>query len=128
MCLLLDALSNGLAEPERDWLQQAGTNRIAPLLDYITLHYFEKITVADAMARTGLSRTHFHRAFRHVTGTTLSRFVAKQRVTTAAQMRNTDEPVLSIAFACGFNSVSQFYQVFKDHHGTSPKDYRLQHR
>ena len=81
------------------------------------------------MARTGLSRTHFHRAFRHVTGTTFNRFLVQQRISAAGQMlRNSRDAILSIAFACGFASVSQFYQVFKERMDMSPKAYRIHNK
>jgi transcriptional regulator GlxA family with amidase domain len=79
--------------------------------------------------RAGLSRSHFHAAFKKATGVTLMDHVARLRFGRAARMlANSDQPVVDVCFACGFPSMSRFYEVFKRFSGTSPAAYRRRQR
>jgi transcriptional regulator GlxA family with amidase domain len=42
------------------------------------------------------------------------------------QLCESDKPVIDIAFACGFRSLSQFNRVFRAQFGQRPRDARAQ--
>jgi transcriptional regulator GlxA family with amidase domain len=55
--------------------------------------------------------------------------VNDQRITHARRMLATSEAkVLDVAMASGFGSVSQFYNVFRQICGQTPRDYAMNHR
>jgi transcriptional regulator GlxA family with amidase domain len=55
-------------------------------------------------------------------------YLTQYRVAHAQRLLvTTDLPVLEIALACGFNSLSRFYAAFKKICGRSPRTYRQEH-
>ena len=92
---------------------------------YVDAHYMESITVAGMAQLAGMSRSHFHAVFREETGKTLVEHVTETRVKAAQRLlRETDTPILQIAFDCGFASLSHFYHVFKARTGKTPRQMR----
>ena len=80
-------------------------------------------TVAKAV---NTSPTHFSEKFKSVTGINFVDYVARRRFGNACQLlQESDLPVSEIAFAVGFQSLSQFNRVFKKLSGKSPRAYRL---
>ncbi len=95
------------------------------VLDHLDRHFAEPIGVADAAAMAGMSRSRFHPAFRSATGTTFTRYLARLRASKAAELlRKSDQTVLQIALACGFGSLSRFYEAFGQEIGTPPGTWR----
>ena len=73
----------------------------------------------------GLSVSHFSRSFRQVTGLTPHAWLLQARVQQAmVLLRRPDEPLASIAAACGFSDQSHFTKVFTRHIGLSPNAWR----
>ena len=72
-----------------------------------------------------VSPTHLSEKFKHVTGVKFVDYVARIRFEKACELlRSGDLRVSEIAFAVGFQSLSQFNRVFKRLSGKSPRDYR----
>jgi AraC-like DNA-binding protein len=101
-------------------------DRLAIVFRYLENNYMEPITV-DAMATMAcLSRSHFHSTFKTATGMTLVEYVQHIRVRTAEEMlRTTTMPIMEIALACGYSSLSHFYHVFRRIMGRSPRQVRI---
>lgn len=80
----------------------------------------------DDMARTAfLSKFHFSRVFRHVTGLSPGRFLSAIRLQYAKRLlSSTSLSVTDICFAVGYNSVGTFSSRFKFAVGISPSLYR----
>ncbi len=79
-----------------------------------------------ALAReAGVSRYHFLRTFRHVTGQTPHQFVLATRLHRAAvRLRRTADAISAIAFDAGFNDLSTFNRRFRRIFGVHPGAYR----
>jgi AraC-like DNA-binding protein len=76
-----------------------------------------------------MSPYHFLREFRSHVGTTPYQYVLGRRLRRAAlRLRQSDEPVLSVALDCGFNDVSEFNRRFKRFLGVSPTQFRARSR
>lgn len=85
----------------------------------------EKISLTQVAQALGISATHLSEKFKEVTGTNFVEYVARTRYAKArALLRNLDLRISEIAFAVGFQSLSQFNRVFKKLSGKSPTDYR----
>ena len=83
------------------------------------------IRVADA---AGINPTHLSEKFKQVTGTKFVDYVAQRRFEHARKLlENVDLRVSEIAFAVGFQSLSQFNRVFRKFAGESPTQYRNSH-
>lgn len=80
-------------------------------------------------AEVGMGASTFHRAFHRTMGMTFARFSLAYRLGQAASdMRRTDQPLKTIAFAWGFTDSSHLYRHFVRHYGCSPATYRARHR
>jgi AraC-like DNA-binding protein len=110
-------------EPQQD-LPPAPA-RIRIFIDWLREHHAEPITMQDALKQTRLSKSHFHRCFHDATGTSLSRYLNRQRISVAKNLlKYSERGILDIALSCGFNSTSRFYEVFSSLVGCSPKEYQ----
>lgn len=75
--------------------------------------------------RMGISQPTIYRMFQKQLGVSLNDYIRMVRVHAAcAMMEQGTEEVAQIAFACGFSSISNFYQVFRRQMGQTPGEYR----
>ncbi len=95
----------------------------------IAQHYTETLTVPNIAAAVGLhanyAMTLFHKAF----GIRLVEYITQHRISHSQRLLATsDQKIVDVAFASGFNSISRFNSVFRLACGCSPRDYRRQNR
>jgi len=99
--------------------------RIATVYNYIMHNYGNPLTLEEVAAQAHLTPTAFCRYFKKHTRHTFVHFVNKVRVNEACKMlvNGTSKSIASIAYSCGFNSITNFNNVFKSVTGTSPREY-----
>ncbi len=69
----------------------------------------------------------FQRIFTFVSGISISDYVRKRRLTLAGyDLKNNDISVLDVAMKYGFQSHSAFSRAFKEHHGITPSEAKLE--
>src|SRR6476659_4649860 len=74
---------------------------------------------------SGVSQAHFARSFREAFGAPPHRYLLTRRIERAkALLRDTDLPIIDIAFETGWNSLGTFGRVFRDGTGRSPTELR----
>ncbi len=96
------------------------------VIQYINLHYSEKISISQISAFCGYSSSHFMKLFRELTGTSFSQYLIHFRLEKAASLlRNTKKSILEIATLCGFSNASYFTRAFFNQYQCVPSDYRL---
>lgn len=79
----------------------------------------------DALAKSaGMSRFHFHRVFRTITGITPKAYASARRAERVRNGLSRSATVTEAIFEAGFNSSGRFYAGAPDHLGMSPSDYR----
>lgn len=99
--------------------------RLKRVVEYVTEHLDEKVTLADMAAAARLSRMHFAALFFRATGLTPHQYLLKQRVSTAQDMlRTTDKSIVDIALSVGFSTQAHFTTVFKRIVGQTPLKWR----
>lgn len=85
----------------------------------------QPIYLDDIATEAHLSKFHFHRIFKGLTGETASEYLIRLRIEKAALLLATSNYAVSdIAFTCGFNSIEHFSRTFSKSFGISPTDYR----
>ena len=97
---------------------------------HIAHHLAEsELSPATVAAALGISVRTQHDAFEPA-GTTFSRYVQRRRLEECrtAVLANPDRPVIDIAYAWGFGSLSSFYSAFQATFGASPGDLRANTR
>lgn len=126
LSLLADLLQHyDIADPQprADLRRHAGMDRV---LKYISEHYAEPISLASLAEILHMNKTYFSRIFRESNGISPKEYIVKTRIAAAAQqLKDSDRGVLEVAQACGFSSLSNFYNAFKRVTGQSPAQYRL---
>ena len=99
-------------------------------LAYIEEHFTEPLQLETTAARiAGVTKEYFSHVFHKITGNTFTTHLIGLRVNHARKLlAETDEKIISICFASGFNDVSHFNRTFKKTAGITPLEYRRQHR
>lgn len=99
--------------------------RIWKARNYIHEHAGEELSLGKVARAANTSANYFSEKFKEATGVNFVRYVAQARFEKATQlMRQADLRVSEIAFAVGFQSLSQFNRVFKKFAGISPTEFR----
>jgi transcriptional regulator GlxA family with amidase domain len=74
---------------------------------------------------SGVSEAHFARSFKEAFGIPPHRYLLTRRIERAkALLRDSDAPIIEIAFQTGWNSLGTFGRVFRDVTGESPSQLR----
>lgn len=86
-------------------------------------------TVRQLAAVGGVSERHFARSFKLAFGLPPHRYVLTRRIERAkALLRDTDLPIVEIAFQTGWDSLGTFGRVFRDITDESPSELRARER
>lgn len=95
------------------------------VLERIERSFQSEISLASLAQETGYSRGHFLKMFRMSTGTTPHRYLLKRRVDHARSLlKRRGISIIDVAADCGFSSQAHLTQVFREHVGVTPGDYR----
>ncbi|ALP36519.1 hypothetical protein ASL14_10465 [Paenibacillus sp. IHB B 3084] len=111
--------------PERSEKQQ----RVYAVIEYLHVHYAEKLTLDQLARHFYISSTYLCRIFKQTTGFTLVEYLQDVRVQQArAYLRETSWKVTAIAEKTGFDSIAHFGRVFKQCTGYTPLQYRKEQK
>lgn len=84
---------------------------------------------AGFVKAAGRAHEHVCRSAQQHLGLSPSAYVNQQRMNWAArQLAGTDRQIIEIAGDCGLDNLSHFYRLFRTHHHTTPRRYRLLHQ
>ena len=82
--------------------------------------------VSELTELTHFSHRHLTRLFLQYTGQTLNEYLLIARMNYAAMLlRTTQQDILQISAAVGYDSLSHFIRIFKGHFKITPKQYRM---
>ena len=105
--------------------QEKDSPAITRARSFIAEHADEELSLAAVARVVNMSATYFSEKFREITGINFVEFVARTRVEKACNLlQNPNLRVSEVAFAVGFQSLSQFNRAFKKVSGESPREYR----
>lgn len=103
--------------------------RLRRVLDYVSVHLADEITLTDLARVAGLSRFHFARTFAGAIGVAPHRYVSRMRLERAmAAIAAGTLPLAQIAFDARFSSQASFTRAFRRATGMTPRQYRLRRR
>jgi AraC-like DNA-binding protein len=104
-------------------------SRILPALDMIHRHPLTRVSVPEAAAACGLSRSQFDLLFRRSMGMSFARFGLRARLAlVAGRLLTTELPAEVIASRSGFTDASHLHRAFLRHYGCTPATYRRRFR
>ena len=99
--------------------------RLVSALDYLKAHSDELLTLDDLSTVACMSKFHFLRCFRALTGITPHQYLLALRLRRAAlKLLTSSAPIASIAFEMGFGDLSTFNNRFRASFGMSPRKLR----
>ncbi len=103
--------------------------RLRRVLDYISTHLAEEITVSNLAGVAGLSTFHFARMFTLAVGVSPNRYVSRMRLERAmAEITAGKLPLAKIAFDARFSSQASFTRAFRRATAMTPGEYRRARR
>ncbi len=106
-------------------LRHGDAERIDRVCRFLNERCLERVTLSQAAGVAHLSIPAFSRMFRRSTGKTLVAYLNELRTGQACrELVETERAVSDIAFASGFNNLSNFNRRFRALKGLSPRDYR----
>ena len=124
MQTILALLSNELykANPHTG---EKGKDKISEVISHIKMVPNLNITVSECADFCKMSKVHFSRFFKQITGMPPVQFVLKIRIDRAKELLDfTDKSIAEIAEASGFPDQNYFARTFKKITGMSPTQYR----
>jgi AraC-like DNA-binding protein len=99
--------------------------RIGTIYNYIMQHYDKAIALEDVAKQAHMTPQAFCRYFKKHTRHTFVSFLNEVRINEACK-KLTDgacDSIATVAYNCGFNSITNFNRVFKSVTGKSPSEY-----
>ncbi|MBE6576279.1 MAG: helix-turn-helix transcriptional regulator [Ruminococcaceae bacterium] len=106
-------------------ISSASSNVIQKAVEFINAHVTEDIDLDSICRDIHISKYHFCRQFKTVTGFTVMEYLLKTRIVTARRLlTETALPISEISNRCGFSSLSYFCRVFKAQTQSTPLQFR----
>ncbi|MBT2638634.1 methylphosphotriester-DNA--protein-cysteine methyltransferase family protein [Bacillus sp. ISL-45] len=105
-------------EPNKELIERAK--------EIIINSYNKPLNRKEIAQKLGVSNNHLARLFKHYYGMTISEYIIELRMEEAARLlTHTDIEITEVALKAGVKSMSNFYKIFKERTGLTPKEYRL---
>ncbi|MDO3410780.1 AraC family transcriptional regulator [Saccharibacillus sp. CPCC 101409] len=99
--------------------------RLKTVLGYMHEHYPSPLKLKDLSAQIGMSEGHFCRFFKSMVHKSPVDYLNRYRIQQACRLlENSGHKIVEIAMEVGFDSLSYFISVFKQHQGCTPSQYR----
>lgn len=100
--------------------------RVCIAMNYISNNLSDSLSLEKVAKAAFFSTFHFHRIFKAVVGETVSDFIRRLRLETAANqlISNKYRNITRIAMDCGFSSSQNFSKAFRQHFGMTPSAYK----
>jgi AraC-like DNA-binding protein len=97
------------------------------IIDYLEKHYQEKIELKDIARLLPYTARHISRLFKKDVNISIFEYLKIYRILQASiRLKTNDKTVTEIAYACGYNSISCFFNDFGRFFSISPKQFRHQ--
>ncbi|MCX7677890.1 MAG: AAA family ATPase [Spirochaetes bacterium] len=109
----------------REAISFATEQKVQKAIDYIKNNFTSDISREGLAAHLDINPDHLGKAFKLITGEKIGDYINRLRVEMAAErLIRTNEKIIEIAYAVGFESLSTFNRAFAKVMGLSPLEYR----
>jgi AraC-like DNA-binding protein len=113
--------------PEEVLEEPANLGKAEMMACFVARNYKTRIQMQHIAEVVNLHPAYASTLFKQTFGTTITALITKHRIADAQrQLLTTDEAIVDIAQAAGFNSLSRFNLAFKQTAGMTPRQYRKQ--
>lgn len=121
---LLILLRRAMDEQPQAVPSLAADEKIAAIMQYLSQHPTQAISIDDLASRFFISKYHMMRRFRAETGYTIHAYLISKRLVLAREQIAAGTPVLQAASACGFGDYSAFCRAYRRQFGHPPSSAR----
>lgn len=98
---------------------------IHDLLAWIDNNLENRLDINTVSRRAGYSKWHLQRIFKEHTGYPMAEYIRARKLKRSAErLTHSDEPILNVAIAFGFDSQQSFNRSFKRQFGQAPGVWR----
>lgn len=99
--------------------------KVQDIISFIDKNCARNLTLQDVSKVSFFSKYYISRIFKSVTGYSIIEYIMQKRVSQAQkQLIESEKGIMEIALSCGFNNLSNFYHVFRNIAGITPRQYR----
>jgi AraC family transcriptional regulator len=103
----------------------AAIRRLAAVFEFIDTRLGSDLSLGELSTLVAMSKYHFLRTFKHVSGMTPHQYILGRRLrAAAAALRSTDSPIARVALDQGFGDLSTFNHTFHRVMGVTPTAFR----
>ncbi len=118
-------LCRNIQEKNSHLTKEHSADILPRLIDYVNIHYNEKITLKSIAAVYHYNPAYLGRLFSKTYGITLNEYLYRKKLEKAKELLiSTDCSIADIASSVGFPNTSSFYNRFKTLFSLTPKEYR----
>jgi len=101
--------------------------RTSQIIRYIEKHYAEDVTITEIAKELGVSASFLSRIFKKEIGIPIHEYLNQYRISKSLSLLKT-HTITEVGYICGFCDNSHFISIFKKYIGTTPMQYKKQHR
>ena len=101
--------------------------RTSQIIRYIEKHYAEDVTITEIATELGVSASFLSRIFKKEIGIPIHEYLNQYRISKSLSLLKTHS-ITEVGYICGFCDNSHFISIFKKYIGTTPMQYKKQHR
>ena len=122
--LLLSVIST--ANPEkRSTYRKQQVDIVKAVSEYVSTQFMKRITIDSLSEQFDIPTSTLKRCFKGVFGTTIHQYLKECRINAAKRLlQDSDQSILEIANAVGYENGSKFTSAFKEATGVTPSAYR----
>ena len=121
IALFLRNVPKNSTESANTTFENRSIDLIQRAIKFIEYNYYENITLDSVSSHLGISPTYFSKVFGKITGENFKTYLNSMRIQKVETLlRSTNDSIIDIAYACGFNSIRTFNRVFKALKGIPP--------
>jgi two-component system response regulator YesN len=122
-------LTNETDEVAADFVSRTTNGRknhnLRQAIKYIHNNFSTDISLDRVAGTAGISKYHFSRLFKEMTGLTYQSYLNRVRIEQAKKLLNDEElSITDTGYAVGYSDLTHFERIFKKLTGTTPSQYR----
>lgn len=122
--LLLSVISTSNNEKRATYRKQQ-VDIVKAVNEYVSIQFMKRITIETLSEQFDVPTSTLKRCFKGVYGTTIHQYLKECRINAAKRLlHETDQSILEIANAVGYENGSKFTSAFKEATGVTPSAYR----
>ena len=122
--LLLSVISTANNEKRSTYRKQQ-VDIVKAVSEYVSTQFMKRITIDSLSEQFDIPTSTLKRCFKGVFGTTIHQYLKECRINAAKRLlQDSDQSILEIANAVGYENGSKFTGAFKEATGVTPSAYR----